>query len=54
MAVLPSEAHAYIDPASGSYLLQVLAAGLLGGLFFVRSAWKNVKGFVRRRVGKDN
>jgi hypothetical protein len=52
-ATLPSEAQAYIDPASGSYLLQILAAAALGGLFAFRSAWKNVKGFVRNRVGRD-
>ena len=30
------DAHAYIDPASGSYLLQFLLAGLLGGLFALK------------------
>ena len=53
LAAIPSEARAYIDPASGSYLLQILAAAVLGGLFAFRSAWKNVKDFVRSRVTKD-
>jgi len=36
-------AHAYIDPASGSYLLQFLLAGLLGGLFALKMYWKKLK-----------
>ncbi len=52
LAALPSEAQAYIDPASGSYLVQIAAAAVLGGLFAFRSAWQNVKDFVRSRVGK--
>jgi len=53
LATLPSEAQAYIDPASGSYLVQIVAAAVLGGPFAFRSAWENVKDFVRSRVGND-
>ncbi len=40
--------NAYLDPGSGSYLLQLLLAGLLGGLFVVRSSWDKIKDFFRR------
>ena len=53
LATLPSEAQAYIDPASGSYLVQIAAAAVLGGLFAFRSAWKGVKDFFRGRVAKS-
>lgn len=33
----------YLDPGSGSILLQVLVAGLLGGAFIVKSYWKKIK-----------
>jgi hypothetical protein len=39
---------AYLDPGSGSFLLQLLLAGVLGGLFVLRSQWAKVKGFFRR------
>ena len=39
---------AYLDPGSGSFLLQLLLAGVLGGLFVLRSQWARVKGFFRR------
>ncbi len=39
---------AYLDPGSGSFLLQLLLAGILGGLFVVRMSWSRIKGFFRR------
>jgi hypothetical protein len=39
---------AYLDPGSGSFLLQLLLAGVLGGLFVLRTQWSRVKGFFRR------
>ena len=36
-------AHAYIDPATGSYVLQLLIAGVVGGLFVAKTFWGNVK-----------
>jgi hypothetical protein len=35
----------YLDPGSGSYLLQLLIAGALGAAFAVRLYWKRIKGF---------
>lgn len=39
---------AYLDPGSGSFLLQLLIAGIVGGLFLLRSSWGKVKAFFRR------
>ncbi|HOF87662.1 MAG TPA: hypothetical protein PLZ36_06100 [Armatimonadota bacterium] len=30
----------YLDPGSGSYLFQMAIAGVLGGLFALRQAWR--------------
>jgi len=38
-------AHAYLDPGSGSYILQILIAGLVGGLFTVKTFWLQIKTF---------
>jgi hypothetical protein len=40
---------AYLDPGSGSFLLQLLAAGVLGGLFAARVFWRRIKRFLLRR-----
>jgi hypothetical protein len=41
-------AHTYLDPGSGSYLLQLLIAGLLGAAFALRMFWGRIKGFFSR------
>ena len=42
----------YLDPGSGSYLLQLLIAGFLGALFAIRLYWKRIKGFFLKRLGR--
>ena len=39
---------AYLDPGSGSFLLQILVAGLLGAGFVIKSSWGRIKGFFGR------
>jgi hypothetical protein len=38
----PGRAHAYVDPSTGSILLQVLVAGVLGAAFTARQWWGRV------------
>jgi hypothetical protein len=38
---------AYLDPGSGSFILQILLASLLGGLFLVRTYWQKIINFFR-------
>ena len=48
MAGILTQPAQYLDPGSGSYLLQLLIAGILGVLFALRLYWKQVKGFFLR------
>lgn len=52
--VLYGRAYAYIDPATGSYFLQLLLAGLLAALFALKIFWRNVKAFVHRVFSKGD
>ncbi len=45
---------AYLDPGSGSYLLQLLIAALLGGLFALRMYWGRIKSFFRRGSDRED
>jgi hypothetical protein len=36
------DAYAYLDPGSGSYLLQILVASILAGLFLIKNFWRNL------------
>jgi hypothetical protein len=33
----------YIDPGSGSYLVQAIIAGVLGALFYFKSLWFKIR-----------
>ena len=44
---LASDAHAYIDPGSGTLLWQALLAALFGGMFYIR----RIINWVRERIG---
>jgi len=35
-------AQAYLDPGTGSYLLQIIVGGALGGAFLVKSYWQRI------------
>jgi hypothetical protein len=41
-------AYGYLDPGTGSYIIQLLVGGLLGGLFAIGLFWKRVVAFVKR------
>ena len=46
----PRVASAYIDPGTGSYLLQMAIGGLLGGLFALKLFWHKLATAVRRML----
>jgi hypothetical protein len=35
----------YIEPGSGSYLLQVVIAAVLGAAFWIKMSWLRIKSF---------
>ncbi len=45
--------HLYLDPGSGSFLLQILLAALLGSGFAIKMYWKKIKGFFSKNSQKD-
>ncbi len=49
-----TRADAYIDPGTGSYVLQVLIASLLAAGFVIRATWKNIVGAVGKLFGRRN
>ncbi|MHB9130716.1 MAG: hypothetical protein ACYDBB_06460 [Armatimonadota bacterium] len=36
------DAHAYLDPGSGSYLIQLAVAALVGGMVALRHFWDRI------------
>ena len=51
--------YAYLDPGSGSFILQLILAILLGAMFVLRSYWAKIrdaikKVFSRQQEDEDN
>ncbi len=51
---LTEDAYAYLDPGTGSILLQGLIAGIAAGLVVIKLYWYKVKAFLFRRGQKAN
>ncbi len=47
-------AHAYIDPGTGSYILQIVIAGLVGAAFTLRLFWKRIQLFIGNSISKKS
>ena len=52
--MLTGDAHAYIDTSTGSYIIQVLLAGLMGIMLTLKVFWKQVKAFFSRNKTDDD
>ena len=44
----------YLDPGSGSFLIQIIIATLLGAVLVIRSSWGKIQGFFHRLFNKDS
>jgi hypothetical protein len=55
LAAFSSAAHAYLDPGTGSILVQSLLAGIAGAIAVVGLYWQRVKAFFvnLRRSSRD-
>ena len=43
-AFVGTPAHAYLDPGTGTYLLQLAAGAVLAGLFTLKAFWARIRG----------
>jgi Zn-dependent protease with chaperone function len=44
--MFPQDAHAYIDPGSGSFIIQIIIAALLGALFALKMYWRRTRAYL--------
>jgi len=49
----PYKVCAYLDPGTGSFLIQLLIGALFGGLLAVKLFWHNVKNFFKKPSAKE-
>ena len=45
----------YIDPGSGSYLVQMIIASVLAGMFYIKGIWWKIKSrFVKNKKSQSD
>ena len=54
MLAAATDAYAYIDPGTGSYILQIVLASLLGAAFAIKLYWNRLKSLFARGLSKRN
>ena len=50
--LFPKIAFAYLDPGTGSYMLQVLIASILGAFFTIKIFWGKIRNFFLKLFSK--
>lgn len=50
----PLTVYAYIDPGSGSFIIQAILAFLLGAGYMVKVYWRKIKNVFARRSAKQD
>jgi len=53
IVLFPGNAHAYIDPGSGSMILQLLLAGVAGAGMVCKLYWRRFTGLFRKSQPSD-
>lgn len=51
--LLPHEAHAYVDPGTGSYVLQLALAMVFGAIYSVKVYWRDLRHLIHRKTGRE-
>ena len=50
--VFSTPSYAYLDPGTGSYMLQLLIGVLIGAAFAIRFYWKKIWSFLGNRFSR--
>ncbi len=50
--LIPKNTYAYLDPGTGSFIIQMLIASIVGGLFILKLYFNKIKAFFKRRFSK--
>jgi len=54
MFLLVEPAYAYLDPGTGSLIIQVLIASLVSLIFAIKVFWKKITNYFRNFSSKEN
>lgn len=46
--IIPTKANAYLDPGTGSYLIQIFVGGGLSIIFILKQYWSQIVTFIKK------
>lgn len=52
LTFITKNAYGYIDPGTGSYILQIIIAGIAAGLYAIKYFWSSIKIFLQKIFSK--
>jgi hypothetical protein len=52
LLIQSTDASAYLDPGTGSFIFQILLAALAAGFFVIKQYWQKIKSFFSRNGQK--
>ena len=52
--IFPQPAFAYLDPGTGSYIIQLLIGAVLGGGYLIKTYWREIKTKFNQLTKKDS
>ena len=52
--LISPDAHAYIDPGTGSYIVQVIIAAAIGSLVAIKQFWHMIVHFIKNIFSRKN
>jgi len=51
--VFSKDSYAYLDPGTGSYIFQLIIAGIIGGMFSIKIFWNKIKASLANLFSKE-
>ena len=49
----PVYVYAYLDPGTGSMLIQMLIGGVVAAMFTIKMYWYQLRSYIQRKLGKE-
>ena len=53
LIVFYGHAEAYVDPGTGSMLVQLILGGVMAAIVMIRTWWHRIRAWLPRRSGRD-
>ena len=53
LSIAPQKAYAYLDPGTGSYLIQIIIASVAGAGYLIKANWGRIRAILSKKNKKE-